>query len=148
MGPPLHGLSIASQSFSTGKTVDFMTKFLAAHLQHNAPSQASLEMAPSIARTAALLLCAGGLEATYAFSPLSLAGAGTGSPAVRISSKCPAPMAAAPLPQLRKSNMILRATAKETSTTNVIQSTDENSLTNRVAAAKPGDTIELEKVRQ
>jgi len=57
-------------------------------------------------------------------------------------------MAAAPLPQLRKSNMILRATAKETSTTNVIQSTDENSLANRVAAAKPGDTIELEKVRQ
>jgi hypothetical protein len=44
--------------------------------------------------------------------------------------------------------MILRATAKETSTTNVIQSTDENSLANRVAAAKPGDTIELEKVRQ
>jgi hypothetical protein len=57
-------------------------------------------------------------------------------------------MAATPLPLLCKRNVMLKAIAsEETDTSCVIQSTDANSIANRVAAAKPGDTIELERVR-
>jgi hypothetical protein len=113
-----------------------------------APAPGLSEMAPSVARAAVLLLCVCGLQAAHAFSPLSLAGAGTGAPAARVSNKCRTPMAATPLPLLCKRNVMLKAIAsEETDTSCVIQSTDANSIANRVAAAKPGDTIELERVR-
>jgi len=113
-----------------------------------APASGLSEMAPSVARAAVLLLSACGLQAAHAFSPLSLAGASTGVPAAQVSNKCRAPMAATPLPLLCKSNVMLKAIAtEETDTSYVIQSTDANSIANRVAAAKPGDTIELERVR-